>query len=31
VCKVLLGQGALLRNRKLSFNLLDMEVEEIPL
>lgn len=31
VCKVLLGQGALLRNRKLSFNLLDMEVEEVPL
>lgn len=31
VCKVLLGQGHLLRNRKLSFNLLDMEVEEIPL
>jgi len=31
VCKVLLGQGALLRNRKLSLNLLDMEVEEIPL
>lgn len=31
VCKVLLGQGALLRNRKLTLNLLDMEVEEIPL
>jgi len=31
VCKVLLGQGALLRNRKLAFNLLDMEVDEIPL
>jgi len=31
VCKVLLGQGALLRNRQLSFNLLDMEVDEIPL
>jgi molybdopterin/thiamine biosynthesis adenylyltransferase len=31
VCKVLLGQGALLRNRKLSFNLLDMEVDEVPL
>jgi len=30
-CKILLGQGALLRNRKLSFNLLDMEVDEIPL
>lgn len=31
VCKVLLGQGALLRNRKLSFNLLDMEIDEVPL
>jgi molybdopterin/thiamine biosynthesis adenylyltransferase len=31
VCKVLLGQGALLRYRQLSFNLLDMEVEEVPL
>ena len=31
VCKVLLGQGTLLRNRQLSFNLLDMEVEEVPL
>jgi molybdopterin/thiamine biosynthesis adenylyltransferase len=30
-CKVLLNQGILLRSRKLSFNLLDMEVEEIPL
>jgi len=30
-CKVLLGEGKLLRNRKLSVNLLDMEVEEIPL
>ena len=29
VCKILLGQGMLLRNRKLSFNLLDMEFEEI--
>jgi hypothetical protein len=31
VCKVLLGQGTLLRNRKLSVNLLDMQVEEVPL
>ncbi len=31
VCKVLLGQGEPLRNRKLSINLLDMDVEEIPL
>jgi len=31
VCKVLLGQGVLLRNRKLAFNLLHMEVNEIPL
>jgi molybdopterin/thiamine biosynthesis adenylyltransferase len=31
VCKVLLDQGKLLRNRKLAFNLLEMEVEEIPL
>lgn len=31
VCKVLLGQGALLRNRKVSFNLLDMEFDEVPL
>ncbi len=31
VCKVLLGQGRLLRGRKLAFNLLDMEVDEIPL
>jgi molybdopterin-synthase adenylyltransferase len=31
VCKVLLGQGRLLRNRKLAFNMLDMEVDEIPL
>jgi len=30
-CKVLLGLGGLLRNRKLTFNLLEMEVEEIPL
>jgi len=31
VCKVLVGQGVLLRDRKLSFNLLDMEVDEISL
>lgn len=31
VCKVLLGVGTLLRHRKLSVNLLEMEVEEIPL
>jgi len=31
VCKVLLGLGTPLRNRQLSFNLLDMEVEEVPL
>jgi len=31
VCKVLLGVGAPLRNRLLTFNLLDMEVVEIPL
>ena len=31
VCKVLLGQGRLLRGRQLTFNLLDMEVDEIPL
>lgn len=30
-CKVLLGEGKLLRNRKLSINLLDMEIEEHPL
>jgi hypothetical protein len=29
--KVLLGLGTPLRNRQLSFNLLDMEVEEVPL
>lgn len=29
VCKVLLGQGRLLRNRQLVFNLLDMEIDEI--
>jgi molybdopterin/thiamine biosynthesis adenylyltransferase len=31
VCKILLGQGRLLRNRQLNINLLDMEVEEISL
>lgn len=31
ICKVLLNQGNLLRNRKLSINLLDMEMEEIRL
>ncbi len=31
VCKLLLGQGNLLRHRQMIFNLLDMEVEEIPL
>jgi molybdopterin/thiamine biosynthesis adenylyltransferase len=31
ICKVLLGLGTPLRNRQLSFNLLDMEVEEVPL
>lgn len=31
VCKILLNQGRLLRNRQLNINLLDMEVEEIPL
>lgn len=31
VCKILLNQGRLLRNRKLAFNLLDMEADEIPL
>lgn len=31
VCKVLLGQGRPLRNRQLNINLLDMEIEEIPL
>jgi molybdopterin/thiamine biosynthesis adenylyltransferase len=30
-CKVLLGEGTLLRNRKLSINLLDMEIEEVTL
>ena len=29
VCKILLGEGILLRNRKLSINLLDMEFEEV--
>lgn len=31
VCKILLGTGNTLRNRKLSINLLDMEFEEIRL
>ncbi len=31
VCKILLGQGRLLRNRFLTINLLEMEVEEITL
>lgn len=31
VCKVLLGQGRLLRNRQITLNLLDMEIEDIPL
>jgi molybdopterin/thiamine biosynthesis adenylyltransferase len=31
VCKILLGEGRLLRNCMLSINLLEMEVEEIPL
>lgn len=30
VCKILLGKGELLRNRKLSIDLLEMEVHEIP-
>ncbi len=30
-CKVLLGQGRLLRCRHLAINLLDMEIEDIPL
>jgi molybdopterin-synthase adenylyltransferase len=30
VCKILLGRGELLRNRKLSIDLLEMEVHEIP-
>jgi molybdopterin-synthase adenylyltransferase len=29
VCKILLGEGETLRNRKLSINLLDMEFEEV--
>jgi len=29
VCKLLLGQGRLLQNRQLTFNVLDMEVDEI--
>lgn len=31
VCKVLLGQGCLLRHKMLSINLLNMQFEEIPL
>lgn len=31
VCKVLLKQGKLLRNRQLVFDLLDMEVDQVPL
>lgn len=31
VCKILLGEGDLLRNRKLHLDLLTMEVEETPL
>ncbi len=30
VCKIVLGKGDLLRNRKLSIDLLDMEIHEIP-
>jgi molybdopterin-synthase adenylyltransferase len=30
VCKILLGVGSLLRNRKLTIDLLNMEIEEIP-
>lgn len=30
VCKIVLGKGELLRNRKLSIDLLEMEVHEIP-
>lgn len=30
VCKILLGKGELLRRRKLSIDLLDMEIHEIP-
>ena len=30
VCKILLGVGSLLRNRKLTLDLLNMEIEEIP-
>ncbi len=30
-CKILLGQGQLLRRRQLNFNLLDMEIDEITL
>lgn len=31
VCKLLIGQGKVLRNRQLSFDLLTMEMNEIPL
>ncbi len=31
VCKVLIGQGTLLRNKVLTVNLLEMEIETIPL
>ena len=30
VCKILLGTGSLLRHRKLTLDLLNMEIEEIP-
>jgi len=30
VCKIILGKGELLRNRKLSIDLLEMEIHEIP-
>ncbi|HEY5512533.1 MAG TPA: HesA/MoeB/ThiF family protein [Geomonas sp.] len=30
VCKIILGKGELLRNRKLAIDLLEMEVHEIP-
>lgn len=30
VCKIILGKGELLRNRKLTIDLLEMEVHEIP-
>ncbi len=31
ICKIILDRGELLRNRKLAINLLDMDMEEIPL